>query len=217
MNRKDHPLIVAVTAIVSTTAILVAVVFTAVIPTWVRHDQQEIADLRKQLGDLQKQLGDFGTARDVLEAKSKKIEELEAEITKQRLGWVLGFRSDDPYPVSILNLKIGASVADFERAYAFKKEKIQILDDWLTLNFQSGPFSEATIYCHPKEPSSTVTSILFHFRDEDGFKVVRNEALKTFGTATLKYENRNGVETWKWEINRTEVELGELDYFLYRL
>ena len=108
---------------------------------------------------------------------------------------------------------IGTHLTNFERAYAFHRENIKIKDDWLEMHFRSGPFSGAVIYYDSTNPSPTVTHMLFFFNVDEGFKVVLNEALKVFGTATLMSTNRDEIEEWEWNnINGTKVSIDSGNY-----
>lgn len=73
---KDHPLPVAAAAVATT----LAIVFTAVIPTWLQRKENEIADLKTQIQSL-------ATEPKAAQAQSaKRIQELEQRLEAERLA-----------------------------------------------------------------------------------------------------------------------------------
>jgi hypothetical protein len=87
MSWRDHPLPVAAASVAVTLGLAAAIVFTAVIPTWLQRKENEIADLKTQVQSLAAEPTTLKIqlAKHEREA-AKRIEELDQRLEAERLA-----------------------------------------------------------------------------------------------------------------------------------
>src|SRR5438876_11627658 len=123
MNWKDHPLVVATAAIVGTTILM----FTAVIPTWDKAKDNQIAALKTEPTRLKNELTDLRDQLHRMESENVKLRRDLDRLSPDSL-----FSLDDVYPKGFRAVRIGDRIDLLEKVYGSEAE-IEDEGSWVSV------------------------------------------------------------------------------------
>jgi hypothetical protein len=223
MSWKDHPLAVASVSIAGTTALILTVMFSAVIPTWLRSKDNEIAAKEAQIGDLngrmvnleaeptrlKNELGELGGQLKKMESENIKLRRDLDKLSTDKL-----FSMDDVYPRGFRGVRIGDRIDLVTQVYG-GEAVIKDEYDWITVLFKKPhPFSSIAYYYDQNAKVKTVRSILFVFGNLFGssgdatFNMLKQQLIDTYSEAAMKEISRRGEKVLVWSgIQKHTLEL----------
>jgi Tfp pilus assembly protein FimV len=207
MNWKDHPFAIAVTASVATLMVVATVVFTAIIPTWLKAKENEVSALQAQVEDLQKQISEL-QAKPAQEQKERealvaKLRELETENIKLRRALDRGdqenlFSVDDVYPKGFRAVRIGDRIEVITQAYKDSAD-VKDEDDWVSVRLKNPEFcSMITYYYNDTAAIKTVVSVLFHLRVAQ-VELVKTQLIKKYDLPSSE-TTKHSVKQSRWMV-----------------
>ncbi len=200
---KDHPLVVATVAIVGTTYLM----FTAVIPTWLREKDNEIATLKTEPTRLKNELDDVSGQLRRMESANVKLRRDLDRLSPDSL-----FSLDDVYPKGFRAVRIGDRIDLLKEVYG--SEAVEDEGSWVSVNLKNPQlFSQITYYYDENARLKTVTFILFQFNNKDGrtFDLLKQQLIDKYGFPKLK----EGKGRWRkseleWSgVNKHVIRLGD--------
>lgn len=221
MNWKDHPFVVAVASSVATITVVATLVFTAIIPTWLRSKDNDIAAQEARIRDLQAQMRDLqnepARLKGELEGLTGQVRRLETENLKLRrdldkLSPDSLFSVDDVYPRGFRAVRIGDRIDVVSRVYGLDAE-IKDEEGWISVRFKKAQlFTGMAYYYNERASVKTVTHILFHFQNEGGrmFNDLKQQLIDKYSQTAMTEITRRGKKQLVWSgIQNHTLELGD--------
>jgi hypothetical protein len=190
---RDRPLVVAT----GTAAATIALFFTAVIPTWEKLKDNEIAALKTEPTRLKSEL-------DAVTGQLRRMESENVKLRRDldRLSPDSLFSLDDVYPKGFRSVRIGDRIDLLPKVYGSEAD---IVEDespaWIAVKFKNPHlFSQITYYYNEQATPKTVTMILFHFDNKDGrtFDMLKQQLIDKYSQSKMKE-----VKNWR---HKTELE-----------
>lgn len=214
MNWKDHPIAIAVASALTTVTICTTLVFTAIIPTWLKSKDNEIAALQEQLRQLETEPHKL-TAR--VDKLSEQLRAAESEnITLRRSLEKTdpdSFGPDSVYPRGFRGVKIGDRIDLISKVYA-DHATVSDKEGWVNVVFkEEQPFSTISFFYEESAEVRKVTAILFQWSNTSKpnvFPMLRQQLLDKCGQTTFQEERKHGMNHATWSnANGYAIDLKE--------
>lgn len=205
---------VATVSIAATTIIILTVMFTAVIPTWLRSKDNEIAAKQAEIAALDARMVNLEAEPTRLKAEleglgghMRKVESENIKLRRDldRLSHDNLFSVDDVYPRGFRSVRIGDRIDVVSQVYA-AEAAIKDEYDWISVKFKKPhPFSSAAYYYDQNAKVKTVRSIMFLFGDplfRDGggatFDMLKQQLIDKYSETTMQEITRRGAKALVW-------------------
>ncbi len=201
---KDQPLAVATVAIVGT----LIVMFTAVIPTWLKEKDNEIAILKTEPTRLKTELDDLNGQLRRMESENLKLRRDLDRLSPDSL-----FSLDDVYPKGFRAVRIGDRTDLVAKVYGSEVDIAEDEGSWISVKFKNPhPFSQIAYYYDENARLKTVTSILFQFDNKDGrtFDLLKQQLIDKYSQSKMK-------EVKGWRPKTTQLEWSGINKHVIRL
>lgn len=208
MSWKDSPIAVATISIVGTATFMIVVV----LPIWLQSKDNKIATLSAEPTNLKARVADLTAQLQAMESANLRLRQQLDRLSPHSI-----FSIDDVYPRGFRSVRIGDRTDLIATVYA---SDVTISEDdgpWISVNFRKpNLFSAVTYYYDQDAHLKTVTSILFHFDNEDGrtFDLLKQELIDRYGQSKMKeiktYHKKTDLE-WSG-VNKHVIKLGDGTY-----
>ena len=211
MSLKDHPF-AAVSASAAVTTVALAVVFSAVIPTWLKSKDNEIAALQKEPDRLKGEIQELKRHVETIELDNLRLRGALDALSPDSL-----FCLSDVYPKGYRAVRIGDRIDMVSRVYAAEADVKDGEGDWVSVTFKKpGPFSAAAYYYEEGAKLQTVTHVLFQFEhDSSKFDLLKTQLIDTYGRKEMMENAKHGKTNIVWSgILKHTVELGDGTYYI---
>jgi len=212
-NWKDKPLAVAATAVAGTIIFMV----TAVTPILDKEKDNQIAELKAEPTKLKNEVGDLRGQLDRMELENVKLRRDLDPLSPDNL-----FSLDDAYPKEFRSVRIGDRIDMLKKVYGTEAATMEDEGSWVSVDFKKPQlFSRITYYYDENARLKTVTSILFHFDNQDGrvFELLKQQLIDKYGSSKMKEVKsgwRHQIE-FQWSgINKHTVKLGNGTLYIDR-
>lgn len=202
MSWKENPFAVAVTTCVATLTVAATIVFTAVIPTWLKAKDNEIAAQQTQIGNLQMEPTRLKAELEGMAGQLRKIETENLKLRRDldRVSQDSLFSLDDVYPRGFRAVKIGDRIDVVSQVYAAEAE-VKDMEGWISVTFKKGSlFSAITYYYDEGAKVKTVKHILFHFQDDGGqtLNLLKGQLIDKYSETTMTEITKRGEKQLVW-------------------
>jgi len=191
MSWKDNPFAVAAATSIATITLGVTVVFTVVIPTWLKHQENTLAAQQTQIRDLEAEVTRLKAILEQSESDNVKLRRDLDKLSPDSL-----FSVDDPYPKGFRAVRIGDRIQVVSQVYSADAD-IEDTESWIRVLLRRPRLVRMIAYYYDEKAKvKTVTGILFFFEDGDVLK--KEQLIAKFGRATMRETKRGGITTLVW-------------------
>jgi hypothetical protein len=214
MNWKDHPIAIAVASALTTVTFCATLVFTAIIPTWLKSKDNELATQQAQILRLETEPAKLKTRNEKLTDQLRAVES--ENITLRRSLEKVdpdSFGADAVYPRGFRSVKIGDRIDIITKIYA-DRATVSDEEGWVNVIFkEERPFSTISFFYDGTSEVRKVTSILFQWSNiinPDVFPMLRQQFLDKCGQTTFREERKHGRNRAIWSnANGHKIDLKE--------
>lgn len=219
MSWQENPFAVAVTTCVTTIAISATIVFTAVIPTWLKSKENEIAAQQAQILSLQAEPTKLKSEREELTGQLRKMETENLKLRRDldRVTPDSLFSLDDVYPRGFRAVRIGDRIDLVSQVYGADGD-ITDSEGWISVRFKKpGLFSTIAYYYDEQAKVKTVTSILFQFGglDSKSFDLLKEQLISNYSETAMKEETKRREKKLVWSgIQNHTLELAPRSFHI---